>query len=585
MNTKTLEYTYKHTQTEATTGYFSCEPPASMNLEQCLDYLCAAPLDDFMHRKVLQELMGKSLMELRRFWEAACEEASCADNKKAIVKTLLAQCAILHTLHAELLQEIDMTEVYENHSDFTPLPYIAWRTQQDRDLHSTWSKFFVANITEHEKLPHPEEMDDEDLRPLYTAHDMESLEKNVPLSLHELHIRYQETPGIAWSRPEAQDTAQRALQLLLENGVLNGVEMRHEASLSPIALQRAWSLKTQVENGRNNFILEGEATTYGRGLSLAQTRASYAMEMIERASAYPSVKDHKILERDGSITLYHARYSELVQQGHNVLDPNNLPLDAPYADAPLYWLEARCAPISVKENCDDTIFVPAQFVFLFSNLDEVSLLMQPSSTGLASGNSLAEAKVAALTEIIERDAEATMPYDRRRCFVLKARDERIAGLLEDYESRGIHVHFLDITTEFGIPCYQAFVLDKKGRVIRATGAGLSGQKAVLAALTEVPYAYPHGPQSGPAIKGLEERILEDLPDYTLESPTRNLALMEEILHLHGYLPSYVDITQRDLEMPVVRALIPGLLLGSEMDRFTRISKRLYRNYLRMYEKA
>ncbi len=584
MNLKPLKYNYKHTATEATTGYFTCEPPSSMDIEHYLDYLCAAPLDDFMHRKALQVLMEHSTAALRQLWEV---ERQGHGQRRGIVQSLLAECAILHKQHEELLQEPDMANIYDNYEDFTPLPYIAWSKQHDKHMHSAWSALFAANITEHEKLPHPDEMEDEGLRPLYTAQELSDLEENAPanvIALRELHAQYKAHPGVAWARPEAQDTAQRALQLLLENAVLNGVEMRHEASLSPIALQRAWALNMHVHNGRNNFTLEGEATTYGRGLSLAQTRASYAMEMIERASAYVSIKEQKVLERDGAITLYHARYSELVEQGHNVLDPNALPVEARYADAPLYWLEARCAPISVKDKHSDTIFVPAQYIFLFSNLDEISLLMQPSSTGLASGNSLAEAKLAALTEIIERDAEASIPYERRRCFVLRSRDERIAGLLEDYTARGIHVHFMDITTEFGLPCYQAFVLDKKGRVIRASGAGLSGQKAALAALTEVPFAYPHGEASGAAIKGLEERFLEDLPDYSLESPTRNLALLEEIIHLHGYLPIYADITHKDLEMPVVRALIPGLSLVAEMDRFTQVSKRLYRNYLNIFDK-
>ncbi len=394
---------------------------------------------------------------------------------------------------------------------------------------------------------------------------------------------------MAWSRPPAQETAQRALTLLVDHAVLDGVEMRHEASLSPIALLRPWAVHMQVKNGRHDFVVHGQANTYGRGLSLAHARASYAMEMIERASAYVSVKDNAILHRDGALPLYQARYSELIHNGHHALDPNTLSLESPYTDAPLYWLEARMARKPQAENTppkgEESIFIPAQCIFLFSNLDEVTLMMNPGSTGLASGNSLAEAKVAALTEILERDAEATMPYDRARCFVLRAKDERIQALLDDYEARGIHIHFMDMTTEFGVPCYKAFVLDKKGGIIRATGAGLSGSRAALSALTEVPYPYPHGPASGPAIKGLPQRYLEELPDYSLDSPTKNLALLEDILQQHGYTPLYVDITHEDLEMPVVRAIIPGLELSAEWDRFSRICPRLYANYLRMFQTA
>ncbi len=571
--TKHIHYLYTHTTTEATTGYFACVPDPDLSLEDSFIQLSAAPLDDFLHRHVLRAMVSMPADEA-----LALHKAPREPHVQAIVDVLLLECAVLNSAHASLAKTIPLPS---NYNEYTPLPYLAWNAQEDKELHKAWSKFFAANILQHEKLPHPDEMDDEGLSPLYDAHTLEKLRMQEAVHISTIHAEMAATPALAWSRPPAQDTAQRALALLVENAVLDGVEMRHEASLSPIALLRPWAVDMHVESGRQSFSLKGQANTYGRGLSVADARASYSMEMIERASSYVSVKEQKILGRAGSIPLFQARYSELVAQGHAALDPNTLPLEAPYHDAPLYWLEARQATL---DGGDKTQFVPAQCVFLFSNLDEITLMMNPGSTGLASGNSLAEAKVAALTEILERDAEATMPYDRSRCFTLRARDSRLASLLDDYEARGIHIHFMDLTTEFGLPCYQAFVLDRKGKVTRATGSGLSGQKAALSALTEVPYPYPNGPASGPAIKGLPEKYLEDLPDYSLESPTRNVALLERVLLERGYTPLYVDITTEELEMPVVRAIIPGLELGAELDDFSRISPRLYENYRKIFDK-
>ncbi len=569
--TKHIQYIYTHTTTEATTGYFACVPDPELSIEDSFTQLAISPLDDFLHRHVLRAMVAMPLEEIEKLYRTPRQ-----DNVQAIVHVLLLECAVLNPAHASLATNIALPS---NYHEFTPLPYLAWNAQEDKEQHQAWAKFFAANIIQHEKLPHPDEMEDEGLTPLYHTQELENLCLPSAASIESIHAEMAATPGLAWSRPPSQDTAQRALTLLVENAVLDGVEMRHEASLSPIALLRPWAVDMQIESGRQSFSLKGQANTYGRGLSVADARASYSMEMIERASSYVSVKEQKVLGRDGAIPLFQARHSELVAQGHAALDPNTLPLEAPYNDAPLYWLEARQATL---DGSDKTQFVPAQCVFLFSNLDEITLMMNPGSTGLASGNSLAEAKVAALMEILERDAEATMPYDRSRCFTLRTRDERIASLLEDYEARGIHIHFMDLTTEFGLPCYQAFVLDKKGKVIRATGAGLSGQKAALSALTEVPYPYPHGPASGPAIKGLPEKYLEDLPDYSLESPTRHVALLERVLLERGYTPLYVDITTEDLEMPVVRALIPGLELGAELDSFSRISPRLYKNYKKIF---
>ncbi len=574
---KNMHYTYTHTSTEATTGYFACVPEKELSLEDSFTQLAAAPLDDFLHRHVLRQLLALPVEQVQELW---AQERSAQDRSgpaQEILTVLLKECAVFSSAHAAITESI---AVPKNYAELTPLPYLSWHAQGEREAHKAWAKVFAANIIQHEKLPHPDEIEDgvedENLVPLFVGQEPCKIE-GTPIS--ELHAALAAKPGPAWSRPPALDTAQRALTLLVENAVLDGVEMRHEASLSPIALLRPWAIDMQVNNGRNAFHLQGQANTYGRGLSVADARASYSMEMIERASAYAGATDTHITGRDGSIPLFKARYSELVAAGHAALDPNTLPLEAPYHDAPLHWVEAREATL---DGSDKSQFVPAQCVFLFSNLDEITLMMNPGSTGLASGNSLAEAKVAALTEIIERDAEATMPYDRARCFILRSRDERIAALLEDYAARGIHIHFMDLTTEFGVPCYQAFVLDTKGKVIRATGANLCGAKAALSALTEVPYPYPNGPASGPGIKGLEEKYLEDLPDYSLESSTRHVTLLEQVLLTRGYTPLYVDITTEDLEMPVVRALIPGLELGAELDDYSRISPRLYENYKKIF---
>ena len=63
----------------------------------------------------------------------------------------------------------------------------------------------------------------------------------------------------------------------MESGVVDGPEMRHEASLSPIALLRGWQVDIAVQSGAVRHTLKGKATAYGRGLSLAAARASYAM--------------------------------------------------------------------------------------------------------------------------------------------------------------------------------------------------------------------------------------------------------------------------------------------------------------------
>ncbi len=567
-------YAYTHTSTEATTGYFACIPTPEMPLEDAFLALALSPLDDFLHRHTLRSLLHMPLDALHTLYATQRPE-----NAQSIVVALLLECALLNPDLAPL-QETLPESAYTQSLDSTPLPYIHWPQLARNKEHRAWSALFAANIEQHSKLPHPEELEDEDLTPLYTKEEL-STQERITCTMEELHAIHKAHDTTKDTPTSAHDVATRALQTLIEYAIIDGVEMRHEASLSPIALLRPWRLRMEVDCERHKFSVDGQATTYGRGLSLAATRASYSMEMIERASSYVSVKTCEgnifVQGLQQEKALLHASYEQCCEQNIRALDPNTLPLEIPYnpGDA-LYWIEAQ------EAHSAETVLVPFQCVFLFSNLDEKTLFLSAGSTGLAAGSTLAEAKLAALTEVIERDAEAVMPYDRTRCFTLYSRDQIIQSLLDDYAARGVHIHFLDLTTEFGIPCYQAFVMSRTGEIVRATGAHLSGTRAAIAALTEVPWPYPHSPATGPAIRGLPHKCLEDLPNYTLNSPESNVALLEDMLQKHARTPLYVTMTQKDFALPVVRAIIPGLELSPELSSFSRINPRLYANYLRMF---
>lgn len=575
-----IEYVYTHVQTQATTGYFSCEPPRSLSLEAALERLEATPLDDFLHQHCLRVLSAKKPEDLRSL-AAACYDPGADAFTRPVLAALLAECAILlpHCRHVCAALPPDAAARLAH---FSPAVYLRAAQLPDAAAAAAWSELFQANICEHHPLPRPEEADapllfgTEELAA--TALELKTRSAILP----RLHAALKAEAGPEWLRPPAQETFLRAVDALMEAGLIAGPEMRHEASLSPVALLRAWHVDVTVRNGLLHYNLRGEATAYGRGLSLAQARASYAMEIVERASAYVSVgqggglSPHgEILNRLKPLPLLKARYSELHKAGRPALDPNRLPLEAPYADAPLHWLATSAAHGSAT-------LVPAQAVFLFCNLDESALFLAGGSTGLAAGNTLEEAKVAALTEILERDAEATTPFCRSRCFRLKSRDPRLQALLDDYVARGVRVHFQDIATEVGVPAYQCFVRSPEGAVARATGAHLSGARAALAALTETPWPYPHGRPSGPGLEGLPERVLEDLPDYSLPSPADNCRLLEAVLTAYGKTPLYVELTRADLKLPVVRALVPDLELTAEWDRFSRPGVRLFARYLGLH---
>ena len=183
--------------------------------------------------------------------------------------------------------------------------------------------------------------------------------------------------------------------------------------------------------------------------------------------------------------------------------------------------------------------------------------------------------------MLERDAEALALYDPQARFRIKA-DGELGELLAGLESRSIEVVFQDITTEFGIPCYKAYVTAADGSVFSGTACKLSGPAAIVSALLEVPYPL-HGPATQPAALASENmpvRVLSELPDYSTGNPEADLKLLEQTLQANSYTPVYVDLTRKDMNIPVMKAFIPGLELATDFSRYRRITPRLYERVLR-----
>ena len=90
-NPPLLEYAYTHAQTEATTGYFSCEPQG-LDEDQALRRLESTPWDDFLHIHCLRLLYAKSLTELRALADQAWAGTRFV---RPALAALLLECGVL----------------------------------------------------------------------------------------------------------------------------------------------------------------------------------------------------------------------------------------------------------------------------------------------------------------------------------------------------------------------------------------------------------------------------------------------------------------------------------------------------------
>lgn len=628
-----LDYAYTHDRTQGGTGYFACEPVPEPTLDAALDLAEQAPLDDFLHEHLLRRLGGLTASELRDL-AARCQAAPAttdaapapvlADNARASASApgrpalavllleaarifpdaaaMLAPCEdapcedalwqaaaplLARGVSARLLPAVQERSTPSAGARPSAEPGAPDRGRGRMRVRQAWAELYRANLRDHRPLPR---FDETGLPPLWdTALLAEAAaalrpdaDCGAPASIPGLWAAAggrrsgadrQPEPGAEGGALKAMHA--RALAALERADLLAGPEMRHEASLSPIALLRQWKLELRVRNGRNRHTLRGTPTAYGRGLSLARARVSCIMEVVERVSAYAGVDcaadgSGMVCGRRSPLPLLRASIASLRKAGTAFALPGireqeqNAASLPPAWAAPLHWLEARTPQ-------GERVLVPAQAALLFCNLDEPCLTGLPGSTGLASGATMVEATLSALMECIERDADATTPFSRHSCFTLASRDARLQGLLDDYAARGIRVQFQDITGELGVPVYRAFVTGVDGTVAGATGAGLNGAAAALAALTETPWPYswatpaPFGVASGPGLSGLPVRMLEDLPDWSLPTPDAALALLEAALAARGLTPLAVDLTRADLDVPVVRVLVPGLEPHADFD--------------------
>jgi ribosomal protein S12 methylthiotransferase accessory factor YcaO len=558
-----MRYKLQMTDTDFGVGMFAAVPDVNLSFNEMIDYLRKHPFDDHMHEFVLQGFKDFRTRKLEKLIKEVMKDGGQSD---PVLAAVLFEACICHQRQAPLLKHFDGLDP-AGLLPYTPAIHIRSHLLEDQARHRAWIRLFGDNIFTLAPLPAPGDGPE----PVFSDKDLD-----IPAPATAAQARQALDGQLPPPKPRRplEETIEHAFSVLDKADAPLGPAMQHKASLSPIATLRHWMTKTRTANGSLSNSLEAIQTSYGRGLFRARADASCCMEMAERFSSYASFGPAGVLKYKQSYPLVHAAFDELDVPA---VDPNAIRLEVPYAGQKLHWMEGHAPDGS-------PMLIPVQFVFLFCNLDEQALFSALGSTGLASGNTMAEAKVAALTEVIERDSDATIPFDPSRCFRVESDDPEIRKLLDVYREDGIDVWFMDVTTELGVPCYKSVVLGRHGDVNKGGGCGLSGPSALVSAMTETAYPYP-GPKSGPAPEGLPVRRLEDLPDYSTGSADGDLMVLEKTLMDNGFTPAYADLTRKDLDIPVCRAVIPGLELISDFDHYSRVSPRLFRNYLAMFEEA
>jgi YcaO-like protein with predicted kinase domain len=217
-----------------------------------------------------------------------------------------------------------------------------------------------------------------------------------------------------------------------------------------------------------------------------------------------------------------------------------------------------------------------------------------SSNGLASGNTLLEATVHALYEVIERDATKLWGYRspaarlERRLDLEAVTDPGCQSLLQRYRAAGVVVTAWDMTSDLGVPCYSVTIFEdprafgwRRAGIYSGYGAHLSPPIALTRALTEAAQSrltmvsgsrddlfhadYRHN-RNDEDVRAMDEvwrapgvrRGWDAVVDRSSGSFDGDLQLLLEAVRAAGVKQvAMLDLT-RDAGVPVVRVVVPGL---------------------------
>lgn len=338
----------------------------------------------------------------------------------------------------------------------------------------------------------------------------------------------------------------------------------------------------------------GEAFTFGKGLRSVDAEVGAYMEALEFFFAEPGVGN--VSTRWGT-----ARDVAGVEHADDaILD--FVPLLQREVDLDGALLLASVRELDSGVECA----IPAELIY-YPAPDVGQSLFGSSTNGLASGNSLLEATIQALLELIERDIWS-FEFVRNESKLVEAASlpDNVREIVERAERNGLQIKVRTIPNDYGMPFFVAFVFDLNHPSRKTFNGGwacdLDRDRALVRAVTEAAQsrvAFIHGGRKVPTsraagfavdaqeqeaklvwkhIKGVsdprQQMSLTDIPDLAAAG-TLQQKLDAVIERLRRVLqePIYrVAFTPPESPLQVVRVVVP--LMENLKETRVRLGRRL-----------
>jgi ribosomal protein S12 methylthiotransferase accessory factor len=326
--------------------------------------------------------------------------------------------------------------------------------------------------------------------------------------------------------------------------------------------------------------------SFGKGSTAEQGEASALMEAIERYSGIFQGDEIRVTRR---FTDFAAR---------DVIVPNKVLLfsDAQYrqGEAPAPDLDEPQRPIRLDRSAEIEWspvwslrdkrfkFLPTTLLYFFYRGPAAFLA---DSNGCAAGNTREEAIVQGFLELVERDAYAIWWYNRVQrpeVDVDKFEDSYIRDLRTQLAETGRKLWVLDVTGDLGIPTFVAithWMQNGQENIEFGSGSHFDPRIALLRALTELNQFLSIGLMDGASgekstLDGTTPLRIKDHP-YLI--PSGISPIQPDFSAKSGHLDAraqvldcvrltkragldflVLDQTRPDIEVPVVRVIVPGM---------------------------
>jgi oxazoline/thiazoline synthase len=325
--------------------------------------------------------------------------------------------------------------------------------------------------------------------------------------------------------------------------------------------------------------------SFGKGSTAEQGEASALMEAIERYSGIFQGDEIRVTRRftdfpPGEVlhpndvllfsdAQYGRRQTSALDAGHSHMVPP--PFDP---SVKIEW-----SPVwSLRDECFK--YLPTGLLYFFYGAG-----YQADSNGCAAGNTLEEAIVQGFLELVERDAHAIWWYNclqRRELDLDQFDDSYIRDLQTQLAESGRRLWVLDIASDLAIPAFVAvthWTQNGRENIEFCSGAHFDARIALLRAVTELNQFLSIGLMGG----GTGERSSLDgstpfrLQDHPFLTPSDNSPIGLSSDSKFGRLDAREQVsacvraakqagldflvlnqTRPDIDVPVVRVIVPGL---------------------------